>query len=383
MTFLYIVISQMNSLIKNYLNKRGITTPWGIYPLPTRKFSQAVIIPSYGESDYLPQTLSSLGKNDAEILQDTLVIVVVNHSENTDKFFKNDNEKSLQFLSTGEYLFTLGIVDAATPKLELPSKHAGVGLARKIGMDLALPYLKDKRSLLYSTDADTIVNSHYLKSVIDYFNQNDADAAVVGFCHLDPENATIENAIKEYEQFLISTANNINRAGSPYGYVSMGSTMVCTSEAYLAVGGMSRKKTTEDFYFLQELAKFCGVHSIPDILVYPSPRPISRVYLGTGFRMEQVQQGFEIRSLYYSKHSFTLLKQWIAFGTAAWEISLSELLDNIGSQNKKLKNFLLKEGIENIWKNLQSSSPSDTHFTQQFHRWFDGLKTIRFLKHFT
>ena len=77
------------------------------------------------------------------------------------------------------------------------------------------------------------------------------------------------------------------------------------------------------------------------------------------------------------------MKQWIAVGTAAWEMSLSELLDNIGSQNKKLKKILLKEGIENIWKNLQSSSPSDTHFTQQFHRWFDGLKTIRFLKHFT
>ena len=92
----------MSSSIKGYLNKRGITAPWKIYPSPTRKFSQAVIIPSYGESNYLPQTLSSLGKNDAEILQDTLVIVVVNHSEDTAKFFKNDNEKSLQFLSTGE-----------------------------------------------------------------------------------------------------------------------------------------------------------------------------------------------------------------------------------------------------------------------------------------
>ena len=86
----------MKSSIKSYLNKRGITTPWGIYPLPYRKFSQAVIIPSYGESDYLPQSLASLGKNDPVILQDTLVIVVVNHGENTDEFFKNDNEKTLQ-----------------------------------------------------------------------------------------------------------------------------------------------------------------------------------------------------------------------------------------------------------------------------------------------
>jgi hypothetical protein len=146
---------------------------------------------------------------------------------------------------------------------------------------------------------------------------------------------------------------------------------------------MPRKKATEDFYFLQELAKFSGVHTIPDILVYPSSRPVSRVYLGTGFRMAQTQRGFEIKKLHYSKHAFTLLHKWIALGTTAWKMNLVDLLDKTGSQNKKLKNFLVKEGIENIWNSLQSSSPSENHFIRQFHRWFDGLKTIRLLKHFT
>ena len=146
---------------------------------------------------------------------------------------------------------------------------------------------------------------------------------------------------------------------------------------------MPRKKATEDFYFLQELAKYCGVHVIPDVLVYPSPRPISRVYLGTGFHMERVENGFNIRNLYYSKYAFTLLQQWISLGTASWKMSLDKLLNHTIVLNEQLKNFLLKEGIENIWKNLQSSSPTENHFTQQFHRWFDGLKTIRLLKYFT
>ena len=81
-------------------------------------------------------------------MQDTLVIVVVNHSKDADNYYKNDNEKTLHFLLTSKYLFTLGIVDAATPGLELPPKKAGVGLARKIGMDLALPHLKNKKSLI-------------------------------------------------------------------------------------------------------------------------------------------------------------------------------------------------------------------------------------------
>ena len=309
--------------------------------------------------------------------------MVVNHGEDADEFFKNDNEKTLQFLSTSQFRFTLGIIDAATPGLELPSKQAGVGLARKIGMDLTLNHLKDKSSLLFCTDADTTVDSQYLKTVLNYFRKDDADAAVVGFCHLIPENTALAHTIKEYEEFLLLTARKIKEAGSPYGYVAMGSTMVCTAEAYTAVGGMPRKKATEDFYFLQELAKFCGVHEIPDILVYPSPRPMSRVYLGTGFRISQAQQGYDIDSLYYSKQAFILLQKWIALGTTSWKMSLVELLAIIRSQNKELKNFLIKEGIENIWKNLQASSPSENHFTKQFHRWFDGLKTIRFLKHFT
>ena len=193
----------------------------------------------------------------------------------------------------------------------------------------------------------------------------------------------LNNAIKEYEEFLFLTARKIKDAGSPYGYVSMGSTMVCTAEAYMCAGGMPRKKATEDFYFLQELAKYCGVHVIPDVLVYPSPRPISRVYLGTGFHMKQVQNGFNIRNLYYSKHAFILLQKWISLGTAAWKMNLIELLQRIESQNIDVKNFLLNEGIEKIWENLQSSSPSENHFTKQFHRWFDNLKTIRFLKYFT
>jgi len=308
---------------------------------------------------------------------------VVNHGEDANDIYKTDNKKTLLFLSTSEYPFTLGVIDAASPGLELSTKKAGVGFARKIGLDLVLPHMTDKKSLLLSTDADTTVASHYLQTILNYFNQYDADAAVMGFCHMPPDNTNLEHAIKEYEEYLRSTAWKIKEAGSPYGYVALGSAMVCTVEAYMAVGGMPQKNATEDFYFLQELTKFCGVHSIPEILVYPSPRPICRVYLGTGFRMTQAQQGFEINSLYYSKNAFTLLKKWIAVGSAAWQMNVVELLDNIESKNKELKSFLVNERIETIWENLQLSSPSEHHFIKQFHRWFDGLKTIRFLKHFS
>ena len=48
--------------------------------------------------------------------------------------------------------YSLGIIDAASQKLELPVKNAGVGLARKIGIDLALSHLSSNKSLIFCTE---------------------------------------------------------------------------------------------------------------------------------------------------------------------------------------------------------------------------------------
>ena len=282
-----------------------------------------------------------------------------------------------------QYNFTLGVVDATSSGFELPDKYAGVGLARKIGMDLVLPYLSSTNSLIFCTDADTIVSKDYFEKVITYYNCTGSHASVVGFQHLESNDKKQEDAIRQYETYLLTTANKMSAAGSPYGYVAMGSTIVCTVEAYCAVGGMSRKKATEDFYFLQELAKYCGVHTIPEILVQPSSRQISRVHLGTGFRMEQIQKGLDIHSLYYSEEAFLLLANWINLGSNAWEMALSTLYRKSTDLNPNLTDFLHDEGIEDVWSNLQTNAPSKFHFSKQFHRWFDGLKTIRLLKRFT
>ena len=258
-----------------------------------------------------------------------------------------------------------------------------MGLARKIGIDLILPHLATPQSLIFCTDADIIVDKRYLEKILEYFHTNNAKAAMVGFRHLESTDSKLEKAIRQYEKYLLTTAQNMRDARSPYGYVAMGSTMVCTTEAYCAVGGMPRKKATEDFYFLQELTKYCGVHSIPEILVYPSPRPISRVYLGTGFRMKQAENGFNFSTLFYSDDAFDLLAQWLKLGNSAWKSNLADILEKSNTINPFLTDFLKQEKIQAIWTKIQSNAPSNSHFSQQFHRWFDGLKTIRLLKRFT
>ena len=305
-------------VIQAYLKKRGITSLWEIDLKPDKKFHQAIVIPAYGEAELLPHTLTSLDKNNTLILRDTLVVVVINNAVHSVESILKNNQTTLNNLKSAQYNYTLGIVDATSSGFELPDKQAGVGLARKIGMDLSLPHLSSPESLIFCTDADTIVSKDYIEKVLTYFDTNRVQAAVVGFRHLESNDKKQEEAIRQYEIYLLTTAEKMREIGSPNGYVAMGSTMVCTVEAYCAVGGMPRKKATEDFYFLQELAKFCGVQTIPEILVQPSSRLISRVYLGTGFRMKQVQDGMDVNTLYYSDKSFHLLSKWIDLGSNAW-----------------------------------------------------------------
>ena len=374
------------SFVKNmnkYIKTRCITKPWRIHQKYNNKFNYAIVIPSFSENNFLFKTLDSIEKNNPEILNKTIIIIVVNNSKKTKLNIKNNNYKTLKLLYEANYSYSIGIIDATSQGYELPSKYAGVGLARKIGIDLTIPLLKNEHSLIFSTDADTILSKDYLKTVIDHFNKNNIEAAVVGFKHQKAENKYLNEEILNYENFLIETANKIQSAGSPYGYVAMGSTMVCNLKSYIAVGGMPKRKAAEDFYFLQELAKYRSVHNINNILVYPSSRSVSRVHLGTGFRMEQVKRGININNLYFSDEAFKLLSFWIKKGTHSWKKDILDLLSLIEKKNKNLNTFLINEGINNIWLNLQSSSPTQKHFIKQFHRWFDGLKTIRLLKLFS
>ena len=366
-----------------YLKKRAISSPWKLSKTPKKKYRISIVIPAYNELDSLFITLNSINKNNIDLLLSTIVVVVINNSEKTPNTFKINNLLTIKQIQKSKFYFNLLFIDASSKGLELPEKYAGVGLARKIGIDLILPYMLSKKSLIFCTDADVTVSPDYLLSVSNYFTNNKSSAAVIGFKHRKANIELIDSEIQIYENYLKDTAKQLKKAGSPYSYVSMGSTMVCTLEAYCAVGGMPKKKATEDFYFLQALSKFCSVESINKELIFPSSRPISRVHLGTGFRMKQVQNGLRISSLYFDENAFEYLAQWISTVKNCWDLNIVSLLSKTNKIHPQFNTFIIEEGINRVWKKLQQNSKSRKQFINQFHRWFDGLKTIKLLKYFT
>ena len=160
-------MSSLNN-IQSYLKKRGVNGPWEIALELSRKFNYAVVIPAYGEPEYLPTTLLSINENNPSLLKNTLVVVVINNAENSPEEICRENQHCLDLLNSSDYHYSLGIVDAFSKGLELSQKHAGVGLARKIGMDLALSHLASQDSLIFCTDADTSVSKDYLQRVIHF-----------------------------------------------------------------------------------------------------------------------------------------------------------------------------------------------------------------------
>jgi len=147
------------------------------------------------------------------------------------------------------------------------------------------------RPLLLSLDADTRVEPNYLESVRAHFADPYAWAAVIAYAHPIEGTPEEQAAIASYEILLRYHVLGLRWAGSPYAFPSIGSTIVCRAEAYVAVSGMNRRRGGEDFYFLQQLAKTGGVGFINTTTVRPSGRPSSRVPFGTGAYVRQFLDG--------------------------------------------------------------------------------------------
>ena len=229
-------------------------------------------------------------------------------------------------------------------------------------------------------DADTKLDSNYLNYINRSQLKNSWKCAVVDFKHLNDEDKT-RVLISDYEFFLKDTALRLKEANSPYGFVPIGCSMVCNLFAYIGVGGMNVRKAAEDFYFLQEMQKCYGVYFIDKILVYPSSRYINRSYLGTSKRMyDSLNDDFKISSLHYSSDSFRALASFLKLALSNQGNNIDSIMNESKKINNSLYKFLLKTNFRKAWPSI-SSSKDKIQFENQFHKWFDFLKTIKLLKY--
>ncbi len=370
------------SRIIKYLTSRGIQGPWRIAGEPGIGFSGAVVIPALAESARLFHTLRSLAENPPELLSRFLVLVVVNHRDDAPDEDKADNLKTLELLSSAGQEFpglNLAWVDAASPGLELPRKKGGVGLARKIGFDLALPrlYPAADNALLVALDADTLVQPDYLSAIIDHFSSVPEGGAVIPFRHQEGKPGMERDAITRYELFLRSYVLGLSLAGSPYAFHSVGSAMACTAGAYIRMGGMNSKLAAEDFYFLQHLKKSAGISQISRTCVHPSARPSHRVPFGTGRSVSRILAGEHEAVLFYQVDCFRILSAWISLVENRIDATGEQICNDARELSSSLGNFLDNARFSETWEKLKTNTSGHQALRAAFHEWFDGLRTMK------
>lgn len=366
--------------LEKYLRSRAVRGPWQIQGNSRQDFKAAIIIPALAERASLQKTLASLVSNPPFTLRQTLVVVVVNNRSLCPDHQFQDNQKTLRWLQTNSFsALNLAWVDASSSGFELPHKD-GVGLARKIGFDLALARLDWLQNpLLISLDADTLVDENYLPAILDHFSEKSSGGATLPFHHQSAPDLSQEQAIRYYELYLRTYLFGLQQAGSPYAYHSIGSAFACCAADYLAVGGMSRRQAGEDFYFLQQLAKHSGVEMLSGTLVQPSPRFSSRVSFGTGKAVQaQVEQQ---RQLFHfcPAAAFSVLRLWLQLIETSSGLRAEDILLQADGLSGRLGDFLRELGFGESWVKLQLNYADEKQRCQAFHCWFDGLRTRQLL----
>ncbi|MBN1956625.1 MAG: hypothetical protein JXQ81_03340 [Desulfuromonadales bacterium] len=370
----------MKQKLEKYLRTRAVRGPWQLEGVDRQCYQAAVVIPALAESAALPETLVCLAANPLDYLEKTLIVIVVNNCENSPESQRQDNQRTLNWLQSRPCPeLNLAWIDAASPGADFPAKE-GVGLARKIGCDLALEVLDDlENALLISLDADTRVDENYLNAVFSHFAESHQGGAVIPFKHQPGKTLKQERAIRDYELYLRSYLYGLQLAGSPYAYHAIGSTLACRAETYIAVGGMNRRSAAEDFYFLQQVAKVSGVTMLHGTLVRPSPRFSERVPFGTGRAVQaQVEEGKQLYR-FVSVAAFQLLRDWLTLVQDHLDDSAEIILSEAKRISPPLSDFLNELNFSVVWNRIHRNHSSRQQRLRAFHQWFDALRTRQLL----
>ena len=331
-----------------------------------------IAIPCCDESRSLPETLKSLENTGEENYCDTLVIVNVNQRASMDNA---DNLATLAWLRDFDTPLNLAWQDHVNGDAAYPEKF-GVGLARHQCCTSGLEFIDNKAPVI-SLDADSPVKQDYLRAIFSYLARNpEFKAGHVNFKHRHCGTAAEKSAIEVYERHLKRHRSKLEQANSPHAWYAIGSTIVCTKEAYIKSGGYHcRRMAGEDFYLLQQLSKTgCKIAMIEDAVVYPSDRVSDRVPFGTGKAVgEIVETG---NWMTYHDQCYQDLGGLISSVEKHLDATADIIVE---AAPASCKAWLAARGFAEVWPKLVANSRDSQMLLERFHEWLDAFQTLKLI----
>ncbi len=345
-----------------------------------------VVIPVFLEEEHLFKTLLSLKKASEAANIMVELVLVFNYAANAGQHIKNRQHKLAQELKLKRTELEHAQLRLTILKVvDIEPKHAGVGYARKAGMDYAARTFavnKNEEGIIASLDADTLVETNYFTAIQNAFKEKQLNACTIGFEHPleGAYNNEIYNAIAEYELHLRYYLQALRYAGFPFAYHTIGSCFAVTANTYVRAGGMPRKQAGEDFYFLQKVipqGQFAEIHTTT---VRPSSRPSDRVPFGTGPSINKiVETGEEYMS--YNLQAFIDLKAFFAIKEQLYKIKDSELEDHLHNLSGRMRSYLLNSDFFKALKPINDNCKSLSVFNKRFYEVFNAFRVVKYLNY--
>jgi len=311
----------------------------------------------------------------------------------------------------------------------LPPRHAGVGLARRLGMDEAVARFSavhNPDGVITCLDTDCCCDPNYLTVITAHFRAHpESPGCSIYFEHplnlqtpnpvFDPktpalqepgnplpgkdqtspspppvgfppeQRAAMRAAIVGYELYLRYYVHGLRYAGSPYAFYTVGSCMAVPTRIYEKQGGMNRRKAGEDFYFLQKLIGLGGFTDLRDTRVLPSSRISERTPFGTG---RAIQDSLDRDDAFYTyapevfRDLRELLRRFQGLYRAADPHLAAEdtVIDFIvAGLPEYVSAFLRAQGFGKRYTEIRRNTASPSTFDKRLHRWFNALLTLQFI----
>ena len=364
-------------------------------PVGAARWQHVLVIPAYDESPELLQTLSQL------VADGRLLIIVVLNRPDSDpnsqvnsalrEAINNLDGSDITSQKPG-FIYPLNSsTDLFCYDLELrsgPSPAAqGVGLARKLGCDIALLWQNQgaiSSDWICSSDADAILPRDYFSRLELAIN---SVAAVYPFVHTPGTSEDINRATALYEIRLHHYVLGLSYARSPYAYHTLGSCIAVKGLPYAQVRGYPKRSGGEDFYLLNKLAKLGPIASLSGDCITLQSRASHRVPFGTGPAVGKIIEDKQALDsvLFYHPRCFEALKNLLLVLPQLREHDapeLPELLINKALDEKLARAataVLCSMGLDKAVSHCRKHGVSEAQFIRQFHQWFDGFKTLKFI----
>jgi hypothetical protein len=370
----------------NYFRKQNGFSPY-FTDLPSEKLRFAVVIPAYCEP-YATDSLQALW-NCTRPVGYIEVFIVVNSPEDAPRSVLDANLQTwLDVTSWIKEHEDPAMRFLPIDKMKMPVREAGVGLARKTGMDEAL-YRFSRTSnpggFILSFDADSQCDDNYFTAIEDILEKN---KTVTGFDVYFEHPVTgndfpekIYRGIVDYELHMRCVNQFLRYTGFPYAHHTVGSCFGVRADVYAAQGGKTQRKAGEDFYFLHKIIPLGHFLDIPGTRVIPSPRASDRAPFGTGAAISKYLALEKEEFLTYSPECFTALR--LLFGQIAefHKKHRDNIVTRINALPEPLKNYLCDLQALDAIDEINANSGSVSAFIKRFYRWFDAFRIVKFLNY--